>query len=65
MNDQWKNIGKFPKFFISVMLGFFLTTLKPIFRLLENKRLKIITIMLTVTFISALYITIKLMLDIK
>jgi len=65
MKKTWENILKFPKFFISVILGFFLTTFQPIFRLLKNKKLKIITISIITLIIGALYIIIKLMLDIK
>nr|YP_009399998.1 hypothetical protein [Tolypiocladia glomerulata]ARW69817.1 hypothetical protein [Tolypiocladia glomerulata] len=38
MTDFWINLYKFPRFLTSVIIGFFLTTFKPIFRLLKNKK---------------------------
>lgn len=37
MSDFWVNLYKFPRFLIGVFVGFFLTTLQPIFKLLKNK----------------------------
>nr|YP_009399384.1 hypothetical protein [Kapraunia schneideri]ARW68990.1 hypothetical protein [Kapraunia schneideri] len=37
MSDFWVNLYKFPRFLISVFIGFFLTTFQPIFKLLKNK----------------------------
>nr|YP_007878191.1 conserved hypothetical plastid protein [Calliarthron tuberculosum]AGA63802.1 conserved hypothetical plastid protein [Calliarthron tuberculosum] len=34
----WNNISKFPRFFISVLMGFFLTIFNPFFELLRNPK---------------------------
>nr|QCI07726.1 hypothetical protein [Nitophyllum punctatum] len=54
----WKNIYKFPRFLIAILLGFFLITLKPIFRLLKNKNNVIIAIVGIITILIALYLII-------
>nr|YP_009394001.1 hypothetical protein [Polysiphonia sertularioides]ARW62563.1 hypothetical protein [Polysiphonia sertularioides] len=37
MSNFWINLYKFPRFLIGVMVGFFLTTFQPIFKLLNDK----------------------------
>nr|QHO64100.1 hypothetical protein [Lympha mucosa] len=54
--------NKFIRFFISVIIGFFLTTIYPIFKLLNNKKTKIIIIFLLIITVSFFYTIIKLML---
>lgn len=58
----WEYTNKFIRFFISVVIGFFLTTIYPIFKLLNNRKTKIIIILLLVLAISFFYTIIKLML---
>nr|YP_009296114.1 hypothetical protein Schiz_166 [Schizymenia dubyi]AOM65049.1 hypothetical protein Schiz_166 [Schizymenia dubyi] len=57
----WDNVSKFPKFLLSVMLGFFLTTFRGIFRLLTDKK-NIFFIILIFTLVSIIYSILKLML---
>nr|YP_009398550.1 hypothetical protein [Lophocladia kuetzingii]ARW67736.1 hypothetical protein [Lophocladia kuetzingii] len=38
MSNFWNNIYKFPRFLISIMIGFFLITFQPIFKLLKKKK---------------------------
>nr|YP_009296319.1 hypothetical protein Sebd_167 [Sebdenia flabellata]AOM65254.1 hypothetical protein Sebd_167 [Sebdenia flabellata] len=38
MNNFWNNLNKYPRFLLSVLVGFFLTTLHPIFKLFTNKK---------------------------
>nr|YP_010902951.1 hypothetical protein REP59_pgp029 [Hypnea flava]WCH55005.1 hypothetical protein [Hypnea flava] len=65
MNNIWKNIKKFPLFIIGVFIGFFLTTIKPFFKLLKNKKKKIlIPIIITTTFL-VIYNILRLMLAIQ
>nr|QCI08965.1 hypothetical protein [Wrangelia sp.] len=59
----WNNINKFPRFFIATILGFFLITFRPIFRLLRNDKKRIIIITTIATTISILYKIITLMLN--
>jgi ABC-type uncharacterized transport system permease subunit len=58
----WDYTNKFIRFFISVVIGFFLTTIYPIFKLLNNKKTKLIIILLLILGISFFYTIIKLML---
>nr|QCI04700.1 hypothetical protein [Apoglossum ruscifolium] len=63
MDNFWNNLYKFPRFLIAVFLGFFLTTFKPIFKLLKNKKRQIIFIIINILIIMILYITLKLMMN--
>lgn len=58
----WDYTNKFIRFFISVVIGFFLTTIYPIFKLLNNKKTQLIIILLLILGISFFYTIIKLML---
>nr|YP_009312964.1 Hypothetical protein ycf33 [Helminthora furcellata]SCW21218.1 Hypothetical protein ycf33 [Helminthora furcellata]SCW24078.1 Hypothetical protein ycf33 [Helminthora furcellata] len=39
MYNFWENIWKFPKFIISVFIGFFLTAAYPFFQLSKKKKI--------------------------
>ena len=54
MNTFWNNILKFPRFFISVLMGFFLTIFKPIFESLRSPHKSLILL----TILSALFVCI-------
>jgi len=62
MYTFWGNISKFPRFIISVFIGFFLTTVYPVFRLLTNKKSNYLVGSIIIMFFVALYIILKLML---
>lgn len=62
MDTFWNNISKFPKFIISVFIGFFLTTVYPIFKLLKNKKTNCGIIIFLFLISSMLYLILKLML---
>jgi len=64
MNNFKNNIDKFPRFLISVFLGFFLTTLKPIFKSFKKKYL-IVNILIACIIIYTIYIILKNMLGIE
>ena len=55
MTDFWINLYKFPRFLISVLIGFFLTTLKPIFKLLEKKESITIIIIISISIVAICY----------
>lgn len=55
MTDFWTNLYKFPRFLISVLIGFFLTTFKPIFKLLEKKENIIIIVIITISIVAICY----------
>nr|YP_010986113.1 hypothetical protein NDC12_pgp105 [Polyopes affinis]WOL37031.1 hypothetical protein [Polyopes affinis] len=65
MNTFWKNIIKYPRFLISVLIGFFLTTLYPIFKLLARKKNRFFAIIILSLLSTILYYTIRLMLEIN
>ena len=62
MYTSWNNILKFPKFFISVILGLFLIIFKPFFELLQKPQYSFIVIItISILFLFLLKI-LKLML---
>nr|YP_009654445.1 hypothetical protein [Pleurostichidium falkenbergii]QCH39732.1 hypothetical protein [Pleurostichidium falkenbergii] len=65
MSNFWINLYKFPRFLVSVLLGFFLTTFQPIFKLLKNKSNRLILIMISLNIIGLLYRIIQKMTGIK
>nr|YP_010988234.1 hypothetical protein UYM82_pgp145 [Rhodochorton tenue]WOK79430.1 hypothetical protein [Rhodochorton tenue] len=62
MNIFWDNISRFPRFVISVFIGFFLTTVNPVFRLLTNEKTNYLISALLIVFSLSLYVILKLML---
>nr|YP_009399793.1 hypothetical protein [Digenea simplex]ARW69612.1 hypothetical protein [Digenea simplex] len=65
MSDFWGNLYKFPRFLISVLIGFFLTTFQPVFKLLKNKKNGIIIAFITIIIIRTWYRIIAMMTDIE
>nr|ARW63805.1 hypothetical protein [Chondria sp. (in: red algae)] len=57
----WENLYKFPRFFTSVLIGFFLTTLEPIFKQLKSKKSRIKSLVLITIIIRVVYIIIRKM----
>lgn len=58
----WDNISKFPRFFFSVLMGFFLTTFNPFFELLRDEKSRLILIITLSFFTTILLQVLKLML---
>nr|YP_009392969.1 hypothetical protein [Caloglossa intermedia]ARW61531.1 hypothetical protein [Caloglossa intermedia] len=56
-----ENLYKFPRFLIAVLLGFFLTTLKPFFRALKNKKEVIVFIIANTIIIAILQLILRVM----
>nr|YP_009488685.1 Ycf33 [Grateloupia filicina]AWD77438.1 Ycf33 [Grateloupia filicina] len=65
MNSFWKNIIKYPRFLISIITGFFLTTLYPLFKLLATNKNRFLFIAILNSILIVLYYIIRLMLDIN
>nr|QCI07471.1 hypothetical protein [Leiomenia cribrosa] len=65
MNTLWKNIIKFPTFAISIITGFFLTTFYPIFKLLKQKKNRVLLTIIIILIIWIIYKTLSLMLGVK
>ena len=59
MSDFWKNISRYPRFFISSMAGLILVILSPIKNLLKVPKLRIILALSFVIFISLIYFIVK------
>nr|YP_010619155.1 hypothetical protein PNW47_pgp027 [Pterosiphonia complanata]WAX03168.1 hypothetical protein [Pterosiphonia complanata] len=63
MSNFWVNLYKFPRFLISVLIGFFLTTFQPVFKLLKKKKDKLVFITITTVMIVLCYRIIQTMTD--
>ena len=55
MSDFWNNISRYPRFFISSMVGLILVILAPLKNLLKVPKLRIILILSVVGVITLLY----------
>nr|QCI05911.1 hypothetical protein [Dasysiphonia japonica] len=61
MYNFWSNVYKFPRFLIAVIIGFFLTTFKPIFKSLKNKKISIVIIIIILFILISIYLILKKM----
>ena len=61
MNNFWTNIVRYPRFFISSMIGLILIILTPFRNLFRTTKLRWFLILFSLTFIIGLYITIRTM----
>lgn len=59
MNDFWNNVFRYPRFFISSLLGLILIILTPFLNLFKVPKFRIILIILFFLLILLLYIIIK------
>lgn len=59
MNDFWNNISRYPRFFISSMVGLILVILTPFKNLLKVPKLRIIIILCFIIFVIILFFIIK------
>ena len=57
-NDFWKNVFRYPSFFISSMVGLLLIILRPFKNLFKNNKFKPLVIIGLLTFIFLLYLII-------
>ena len=64
MNNFWENIARYPRFFISAMLGLLLILISPFQKLLRTTAGKIIFGVLIIGIGCFISITLKNMLDI-
>lgn len=55
MNDFWNNISRYPRFFISSLVGLILIILTPFKNLFKIKKFRIILILFFVVIIILLY----------
>lgn len=61
MNNFWNNISRYPRFFISSLIGSILIILAPFKNLFKIKKFRIILIVGLILSIILLYIVIKTM----
>lgn len=59
MSDFWNNISRYPRFFISSMVGLILVILAPLKNLLKVPKLRIILILSFVIFLTLLYLVLR------
>ena len=55
MNDFWNNISRYPRFFISSLIGLILIILTPFQNLFKNKKFRLVLIIFFLLFIIILY----------
>nr|YP_009511127.1 hypothetical protein [Hydropuntia rangiferina]AXI96800.1 hypothetical protein [Hydropuntia rangiferina]UAD87481.1 hypothetical protein [Hydropuntia rangiferina] len=65
MAKFWDNINKFPKFILSVIIGFFLTTFHEIFELFKKRNKREIIIITIITLISVITLILRQMMGIN
>ena len=65
MPDFWENTLRFPRFFISSMLGLILIIIGPFFNLLRAPKTSVIFLVSTIAVIAFTIMTLKAMLDIQ
>ena len=59
MNDFWNNISRYPRFFISSVIGLTLIIITPFRNLFKVPKFRILLILLTVGMILLLYLILK------
>ena len=59
MSEFWNNISRYPRFFISSMVGLLLVILAPLKNLLKVPKLRIILILSVVSFLTLLYFVLR------
>jgi hypothetical protein len=62
MPDFWENVARFPRFFISSMIGLILTLIGPFLNLLEKPKTASVFVGLLTVLISVLVLTLQAML---
>lgn len=61
MNNFWTNITRYPRFFISSMIGLILIILAPLKNLFKIPKLRWFLILVNLVFVSGLYFIIRAM----
>nr|YP_010021036.1 Ycf33 [Chaetoceros muellerii]QOK36055.1 Ycf33 [Chaetoceros muellerii]UHB41384.1 hypothetical protein Ycf33 [Chaetoceros sp. DS1] len=56
MNDFWTNIARYPRFFISSLIGLLLVILTPFRNLFKNKKSRLILITFSLFFLLFIYL---------
>ena len=61
MNNFWNNLFRYPRFFISTLIGLILVILTPFKNLFKTTKLRWFLIIFILAFIISLYIIIRTM----
>nr|QYB18846.1 hypothetical chloroplast RF33 [Climaconeis sp.] len=61
MNDFWNNISRYPRFFVSSLVGLIFIILKPFKNLFSIKKFRLLLPLLFLLIISILYLTLMIM----
>jgi hypothetical protein len=64
MSDFWENVERFPRFFISSILGMILALIGPLFNLLKRPETTIILIVIILVSTFSVSMTLQAMLNI-
>ena len=64
MNEFWTNIARYPRFFISSLLGLILIILTPFRNLFKNKKSRLILVIFSFVFLITIWIILVNMLGI-
>ena len=62
MNNFWNNLFRYPRFFISTLIGLILVILTPFKNLFKNSKLRFFLIIFILVFLITLYNILKTML---
>jgi len=63
MNEFWKNIVRYPRFFISSMIGLIIVILTPFKNLFKIQKLRILLIISFILFFGLLYFILSNMIE--
>ena len=61
MNDFWTNILRYPRFFISSLIGLVLVILTPFRNLFKNPQSRVFLLVFIILFLIILYLILKTM----
>ena len=61
MNDFWNNISRYPRFFISSVIGLILIILAPFKNLIKVKKFRFLLPIIIIAFLVILYFILKTM----
>jgi len=56
MNNFWTNVLRYPRFFVSSLIGLILVILTPFRNLFKNSKLRVFLIVFLILFFISLYI---------
>ena len=61
MNNFWNNVSRYPRFFVSSLIGSILTILLPLKNLFKITRLRIVIVLLMcLTIMAILFVLVKM-----